>query len=134
MPGRLSGARGILGHRFVTGVCAFVVALVLLGNQAGALVASDHILISSRNDDVLAAANVSMVAWSQNTKAHPDRYNAYVRPLHGGFTQRLNAFGTTGFAGGFDGTEVIFQQIHAGQSNLRIFDTASGYVQTPREA
>src|SRR4051812_9566871 len=93
---------------------------------AGALTASEVQLLSSPNLEILPSANDSMLAWSQNSRKHPRFFNEYLKPLTGGKPKRLNAEGSRGFNGGFDGTKLIFQQIsHLGQSDLAIYDTAT---------
>src|SRR5205085_5662811 len=77
---------------------------------------------------------------SENSHAHPRFFNVFVRPLAGGQVKRLNADDMRGYNGGFDGSELIFQQISkTGQSDLVIYDTATkqyvpvpGGVNTPR--
>jgi hypothetical protein len=109
--------------------CWMVVGVV----PAGALSASEQQLLSSPNLEILAAANDTMLAWSQNSSKHPRFFNEYVKPLAGGKAKRLNAEGSRGFNGGFDGSKLIFQQIsHTGQSDLVIYDTSTKqYEVTP---
>jgi hypothetical protein len=109
--------------------CWMVVGVV----PAGALSASEQQLLSSPNLEILAAANDTMLAWSQNSSKHPRFFNEYVKPLAGGKAKRLNAEGSRGFNGGFDGSKLIFQQIsHTGQSDLVIYDTSTNqYEATP---
>jgi hypothetical protein len=100
---------------------------------AGALSASEQQVLSSPRFEIRPSANDTMIAWSQNSRKHPRFFNEYVRPIAGGKAKRLNAEGTRAYNGGFEGSEVIFQQISPqGQSDLVIYDTATKhFVATP---
>ena len=95
--------------------------------SAAALSSTDQQLLSSPNLEIRPSANDTMLAWSENSHAHPRFFNVFVRPLAGGQVKRLNADDTRGYNGGFDGSELIFQQI----SNQR---QAAGAVGRQRNA
>src|SRR3954453_18938156 len=98
---------------------------------AGALSPSEQQLLGSPNLEILPSANDTMLAWSQNSRKHPRFFNEYVKPLAGGKPKRLNAEGSRGFNGGFDGSKLVFQQVsHQGQSDLVIYDTATKHLET----
>jgi hypothetical protein len=72
------------------------------------------------------AASASYLAWSQNSAAHPNQFNAYARPW-GGPKFRVNALHTQGEMGGIDGTTLVYQQEvpSRGVSDLKLFDLSS---------
>jgi len=125
----LQGRRRRGGSRAVTLMVAVASCWLVVGVlPAGALTASEQQLLSSPNLEILPSANDTMLAWSQNSKRHPRFFNEYVKPLAGGKPKRLNAEGSRGFNGGFDGSKLIFQQIsHTGQSDLVIYDTTTNH-------
>ena len=120
------------GTRAVVLIGAVAVCWLAVGVlPAGALSASEQQLLDSPNLEVRPSANDSMVAWSENSQRHPRFFNEYVKPLAGGRPKRLNAEGSRGYNGGFDGSELIFQQISPqGQSDLVIYDTATKHYDT----
>ena len=114
---------------------AIATALVVVPTFAAEAAVTDVAVLSSPNAEIYPSASATELGWSQNSNAHPRFANAFVRPLGGGKTVQVNAPGTKGFAGGFDGSRFIFQQISKqGQSDLRIYDTSSGhYVAVPND-
>ena len=84
---------------------------------------------TSRAQEVLPAAAYSqsgtaLLAWTQNSRAHPNRFNAYFkRGSHK--PVKLNTTGR-GYLGGIDPPLVIYQQIKNNESNLRLFNYATG--------
>jgi hypothetical protein len=123
------GRRRRAGIRAAVLVGAVAASWLIVGvPPAGALTASEVQLLTSPNLEILPSANDTMLAWSQNSRKHPRFFNEYVKPLSGGKAKRLNAEGSRGFNGGFDGTKLVFQQIsHEGQSDLVIYDTATDH-------
>jgi Tol biopolymer transport system component len=70
-----------------------------------------------------AAPAGAYLAYAQSRPGHPDVFDAYVKPA-GTPRYKLNTRGQ-GFAGGIDGTTLIWQSVRNGQSDLRLFDLAS---------
>ena len=119
-----AGVATLLGAVFA---CWLVVGVL----PAGALSASEHQLLSSPNIEIRPSANDTMLAWSENSRRHPRFFNEYVKPIAGGKAKRLNAEGSRGYNGGFDGSKLIFQQISPnGQSDLVIYDTSTKHYDT----
>jgi hypothetical protein len=114
-----------LRRRWLVGLGVALACWLAVGVlPAGALSATDVELLGSRNAEIYPAANDTMLAWSENSARHPRIFNMYVRPLAGGHATRLNAEGTRGYSGAFDGPALIFQQItNTGHSDLREYDT-----------
>jgi hypothetical protein len=66
------------------------------------------------------AGGVKYFAWTQNTRAHPHRNDAFLR--RGSEAKvTLNRAGH-GYVGGIDPPRVVYQQVVGGQSNLKIYD------------
>lgn len=80
---------------------------------------------TSRNE-VTPVAGGEYLAWAKSRRGHPHAYDVWIQ--HGTDPAvQVNARGTTGFAGGFDGSRLVYQQIRSGfLSDLRIFDAATG--------
>jgi Tol biopolymer transport system component len=70
-----------------------------------------------------AALAGAYVAYSQSRPGDTDVFDAYVKPA-GRPRFKVNARGQ-GFAGGIDGTTLVWQSVLSGQSDLRLFDLAS---------
>jgi hypothetical protein len=71
-----------------------------------------------------AAAGPGYLAWDQNTRSHPHLFDEYYQ--HGGGGRvRVNPAGTQAFGGGIGGTTLVYQQVHDGGSDLRLFDLAT---------
>jgi hypothetical protein len=70
--------------------------------------------------DVHPVAGAGFLAWVQNTRAHPDLFNVYVKP-DGGSQFRVNLPGTEGSLGGIDGTTLAYQQFRSG-SDIKFFN------------
>jgi hypothetical protein len=66
------------------------------------------------------AASDGYVAWSQNSAAHPNHYDAYAKSW-GGAKFKVNPPHTSGQQGGIDGTTLVYQQ----NSDIKLFDLSS---------
>jgi len=77
---------------------------------------------ATRLDEQNPAAAAGVVAWTQNSRARPRHYDAYVK-VGAGTPMKINARGTEGWLGGIDGARLVYQQVSArGQSDLKLFD------------
>lgn len=115
-----------------TWLVGFVVLLTLLGvtgtSQAAPL--TPTLILGGSTDQILPDANASFIGWTQNSKAHPRHYDAFVQPLSGGAPtgspMKLNTGTTFGWFGGIrpDVNEAAYQQTNARQtqSDIRIVD------------
>jgi hypothetical protein len=99
---------------------------------AAAAVLSDEPVRATPANELKASADGDQgyLAWSQNSAAHPNHYDAYVS-LHGATPVKVNLAGTSGWNGGIDGNRLIYQQVRYGQSDLRIFDLTGHTRTTP---
>jgi hypothetical protein len=90
----------------------------------GGRAAPKAVVISRRAAEILPAADAPYLAWSQNSSRHPNHFDAFYKngtePR-----QRVNEQGTKGFAGGIDGTTLIWQVVKNARSNLRLHDLAT---------
>jgi hypothetical protein len=69
--------------------------------------------------------------WTQNSLAHPNRYNLLVRDP-GGNTLRVNRPGTQGFGGGIDGTTVVYEEVARNSNRLMLYESAArSYASLP---
>jgi hypothetical protein len=99
--------------------------LVFGALPASALTATDHLLLSGPDREVLPSATDTWLAWSENSRSEPRHFSVYVRRRGGDVRRRLNPAGTRAYSGGFDGDRFIFQQVSgSNQSDLRIYDLA----------
>lgn len=80
------------------------------------------------------AAAPGYFAWSQNSNAHPNRFNVFVKP-DGASRLRVNRHRTTAsiYGGAIDGTTLVFTQWPRGARNgdLRFFDLVTHTKSTP---
>jgi hypothetical protein len=85
-------------------------------------------LIDGPEDQWQPFANDTWLAWTSNSLAHPNRWNAYIRPVTGGDKKRINAKGTAGFTGNFDpGTNVmIYEQGTSTDGSIYFYDADTG--------
>jgi len=65
---------------------------------------------------------VKWFAWTQNTAAHPRRFDAFL--TMGAGHVKLNAVGS-GYVGGIDPPLAVYQQVYRGQSNLKIYNSGT---------
>jgi hypothetical protein len=93
------------------GVTLTLALVVVLGPVAGAVVGPRRV-VGGPADQYQGSTNGRFLVWTQNSSAHPRRYDAFIRRVGGTAVRRMNAFGTEGFPGGFDpgSDRVIFEQ------------------------
>jgi Tol biopolymer transport system component len=70
-----------------------------------------------------AVAGATYLAYSQSRPHHGNLYDVYVKPA-GEPRYKVNRRGV-GYAGGLDGTTLVWQSVRNGQSDLRLFDVAA---------
>jgi hypothetical protein len=106
---------------------ALIVALLVVPTLAFGSVTPVPV-IDGPEDQWQPFANDTWLAWTSNTVAHPNHWNAYVRPIAGGSKKQVNAKGTAGFAGNFDpGTNVmIYEQGTSKDGSIYFYDADSG--------
>ena len=101
-----------------------VVGLVCGGTASATLVTPEPVVTAKgRQIRPSAALGGAYVAYSQSRPSHFGVFDVYVKPA-GMRRFRVNGRGE-GFAGGIDGTTLIWQRVRDGQSDLRLFDLAS---------
>jgi hypothetical protein len=68
----------------------------------------------------------NFLAWQENRRANPGRFNVYARPLAGeGGRFKVNAGASSGALGDIDGDVLVYQEFRRGRSDLRLFDLAA---------
>jgi hypothetical protein len=80
------------------------------------------------NQQFSPSGNGAWFAFTANTDAHPNRFNAYAQTVAGSDRTRLNPKGTRGNAGNFDpgtNTAIYYQYSDTARSNLWFFDLAT---------
>jgi hypothetical protein len=103
-----------------------VLALVSLALASAALALTPVGVRTTRLTEVEPAAAQGYLAWTQNSRAHPNRFSAFVKP-QGGSSYRVNRGHTTAgtFGGAIDGTTLVYTQWpHYGTQNgdVKFFD------------
>ena len=74
-----------------------VIGMILPILTATSASAAPEILLGrNRFGEYQGVRGDDFLAWQQNTKAHPGRYDVYARPMAGGEAFKVNAPGTNG--------------------------------------
>jgi len=112
------------GWRVAAAAGLVVVGLVCVAT-AWATPLTPQRLVTAKGKQVLpsAAPAGAYLAYSQSRPGRPNQYDVYVKPA-GRRRYKVNARGQ-GFAGGIDGTTLIWQRARTRHSDLRLFDLAS---------
>jgi hypothetical protein len=76
-----------------------------------------------------SATGTSLFAWSQNTRAHPRRFDAFFQKA-GQARVKLNTRGR-GFLGGIEPPLVIYQQVVRDESSIRLYDFETAMRSAP---
>jgi hypothetical protein len=102
----------------------FVAGLACAAGAWAAVLGPDPV-VTAKGRQILpsAAPGAAYLAYSQSRPGHPNQFDAYVKPI-GLPRYKVNVRGL-GFAGGIDGTTLIWQSVRNGQSDLRLLDLAS---------
>ena len=113
-------------------VCAIgaitVVALAVAG-EVWANLTQIPVLTTARSEQNPAAFG-TYLSWNQNSAAKPNHPNAFLR--NGATTIQLNPAHTFGYAGGIDGSTVVFQQVSLkSQSDIRFYDAVTKVRSAP---
>ncbi|MGE5227836.1 MAG: hypothetical protein ACM3OO_13255 [Planctomycetaceae bacterium] len=108
----------------VSAICAF---LLVVPGEAFATV-TPKAVITGPEDQWQGFANDTYLAWTTNSVAHPNHFDALIRPLAGGSTIRANARGTEGFPGNFDpgSNRLIYEQGNSKDVGIYFYDVDSG--------
>ncbi|HEX2058728.1 MAG TPA: PQQ-binding-like beta-propeller repeat protein [Actinomycetota bacterium] len=80
-------------------------------------------LVASRASEIWPAASDSYLAWAENSRRHPKRFRAMVKPA-GGEAFRVSKKGRSGFPGGIDGNRLVIEETGR-SSNIRLIDLAT---------
>jgi hypothetical protein len=101
------------------------VAMVLLP-LAG--VGHADLVRGSKLEETIPTANATYLAWTQNSKRHPNHHDVYARAFGQSSAKfKVNANGTSGFTGGIDQSTnmLVYTQIRNGQADLKLFNLAT---------
>ena len=115
-------------------VLVAVLACLIIGVGVAYATLTPQGVRTSRAQELYPAADYTpsgtpLFAWTQNSRAHPKRFNAYFkRGSHA--PVKLNTTGN-GFLGGIDPPLVIYQQVKNNESNLRLFSYQTGARSRP---
>jgi hypothetical protein len=106
---------------------------VIIVPVAYALLAQQGVRTSSAQEITPAAgftpSGVPLFAWSQNSSAHPNHFNAYFK--RGSHARvRLNPTGR-GYLGGINPPYVVYQHVRRGESNVKFFNYRTGVRSSP---
>ena len=113
-----------------TGLLAYLAMLspVLASHSAASHAATPVPVLTTRANETQPAAGGPYLAWTESSRAHPLRADAYARRA-GQPRFKLNPHGTVGFtsAGAIDGTRIVYQQRSSPYSTgvLKFFDLAT---------
>ena len=108
------------------GAAAGVVTVGLVGVAtawATLLTPQPVVTLKGRQIRPTAAPAGAYLAYSQSRRGHPNQFDVFVKAA-GTPRYKLNKRGQA-FAGGIDGSRLIWQSVRNGQSDLRLFDLAS---------
>ena len=112
------------GWRMEVAAGVVVVGLVCAATAWATLLTPESVVTAKgRQIRPSAALGGRYLAYSQSRPGYFEAFDVYVKPA-GRRRFKVNARGQ-GFAGGIDGTTLIWQSVLSGQSDLRLFDLAS---------
>ena len=112
------------GWRIGAAAGLVVVGLVCVATAWATLLTPEPVVTAKgRQIHPSAALGGAYLAYSQSRPGHFYAFDVYVKPA-GMRRFKVNTRGQ-GFAGGIDGTTLIWQRVRNGQSDLRLFDLAS---------
>lgn len=125
---------GPVVRRVATLVCTLALTVPVLAAIAPPAGAATPDLILGRNriGEFQGVRGEHFLAWQQNTRRNPDRYDVFASPIDGGQEFKVNARGTSGANGGIDGDRLVYQQFEGESSDLMFFDLAARDRTSPR--
>jgi hypothetical protein len=86
----------------------------------------DRPVRSSPLDERTPVQGSGFLAWAQTRPGHPQQYSVWIRPT-GQHAMRITPEAGVAFAGGIDGTTLVYQQSIGGRrSGIRFYDLATG--------
>jgi len=96
------------------------------------LAATPHVLMGrNRIGEFQGVRGPDYLAWQQNSRREPGRYDVYARPIEGGDRFRVNPAGTSAANGGIEGDLLVYQQFVGDRSDLRFFELRSRQRNAP---
>jgi hypothetical protein len=111
-----------MGRKLKWTAATAVAAAAVSAGIALATVNEVPVLVTPANELLPAAdGDAGYLAWTQNSSAHRNHYDAFFS-LNSGPKVRVNEAGTLGWTGGIDGNMLVYQQAVGNSSGLRLFD------------
>jgi hypothetical protein len=102
----------------------------LIATAAWAAGPGTPVVATKANEFDAAGSAAGYTSYSSNSLANPSLYNAYLlTPAKKRI--KLNAAKTLGYAGGIDGSTVVYQQISGSNSDIKLYDTTSKVRSNP---
>lgn len=105
--------------RLVAAIAGVALLLAVQGIARGG--AQQAVRDGKKVDEHTPAVTDGYFAWTQNSKDHQKRFNAYVKP-ESEERYRVNKRRTDAYAGGFSGTTLVYQEVENGRSDLKFWD------------
>jgi Tol biopolymer transport system component len=96
-------------------------ALVAVGVSAATTTATPVAVKATTRNEVTPAASGIYFAWAKSRRGHPRVFDVFAQQ-EGQAGRKVNARNTYGWAGGIDGTRLVYQQVKKGNSDIRFFD------------
>ncbi|MFN2489543.1 MAG: hypothetical protein ABR529_07370 [Actinomycetota bacterium] len=114
-------------------LAAVALAVIMLAAGSTSAQTGDKVSVRTRPKigEYQPAAAGGYIAWEQNTKARPDHFNVYAKPV-GGSKLKLNKPGTQGAMGGIQGTSAVYQQFWGRASNVKFFNLTTKKRTSPK--
>ena len=106
-------------------ICSVVLGFVLLVASVAVAASLERVVDRPGVNEFIGAGSDSYFVWSANSKAHPNRYNDYIRPIGGSGRTRINPPGTQGYGPAIDGTTVVYG-FDRGDGNLGLYEASTG--------
>lgn len=106
--------------------------LVVIGASGAASIATSPVPVkASTRDEVTPAAGGGYFTWAKSRRGHPNIFDVWVQQDGQSGVRKVNPPGTSAFGGGIDGTRLVYQQVKNYNSDLRLFDLATGRRTNP---
>jgi hypothetical protein len=101
--------------------------MLVAPTAASAAQVRDRAVRSSPQDERTPVGGAGYLAWAETRPGRPMQYDLWVKRFDGR-RMRVNPDGATAFAGGIDGTTLVYQQASGGHSNIRFYDLMTGAI------